>query len=66
MKGNHAPDIQLMASQKAAFEAFTKWAKHLTTCDLIKEFVEYRVWPLSHGWTILKFADKGLEGLCRP
>ena len=66
VKGNRAPDVQLKASQKVAFEAFTRCAKHLTTCDLVEEFVESGVWPLSQGWTIPKFGDKGLEGLCRP
>ena len=64
VKGNRAPDVHLKASQKVAFEFFTKCAKHLTTRDLVEEFVASRVWTLSWGWTILKFGGKELEGLC--
>ena len=47
VKGNHAPDVQLKASQRAAFEAFARCVKHLTTHDLVEEFVASGVWPFS-------------------
>jgi hypothetical protein len=66
VKGNRAPDVRLKSSQQTALEAFARCAKHLSTRDLVEEFLAARVWPLSHGWVIPEFGDKGPEGLCRP
>ena len=66
VKGNHAPDVQLKASQRVAFEAFDGCVKHLITRDLVEEFLASGVWPLSQDWTIPEFGDKGPEELCRP
>jgi hypothetical protein len=66
VKGNRAPDVRLKASQETALEAFARCAKHLSTRDLVEEFLAAGIWPLSRGWSIPAFGEKGPEGLCRP
>ena len=65
VKGNRASDVRLKPSQQTALEAFARCAKHLSTRDLVEEFLAAGVWPLSHGWAIPTFGEKGPEGLCR-
>ena len=56
----------LKDSQRVAFEAFTRCVKYLSVRDVVEEFVEARVWPLSEGWSTVGFGSKGPEGLCLP
>jgi hypothetical protein len=53
-KGNRALDVLLKDAQLAAFKAFMRCAKHLSTHDLVEEFLAAGVWPLSEGWTGLR------------
>ena len=39
VKGNRAPDVRLKPSQQTVLEAFARCAKHLSTHDLVEEFL---------------------------
>jgi hypothetical protein len=57
--GNRRPATTLGNDVQACQVAFNTVCTYIGSRDLVQEHIAYRVWPLAHGWEMLKEAAAG-------